>query len=309
MDELRDIADGWTGTDETVQAIYGLVNESLTDPLVVRAARAVVRNVPERDQLAESKAISAYIRSHVRYTRESVETLASPAEMVRDIQAHGRTTGDCDEFTTLSMAFHKIIGIPVRAVVISQREDKVASHIFGQAFIKGRGWVTMDDIVKRKPYGWAAPMKDRSLTKTYDVAGLGDFEEGSQMNGSRMVGRTRMVRSDFLMPRRQFMIGPSVASSSFRLKPSGMIYAGDDGSLSGVGVDPELGLDISSLITTASTVAANVKTAVAAAKGAKTPAAAPAKAAKPAGSAINPQMLLLGGLALGGLWFFFKKKR
>ena len=337
--QVVEIGGGWRGTDRTVDHIYRLVDESLTDPLVVRTARAIVRNVPERDQAAESRAISTYVRSRIRYTKESVETLAAPADQIRDIDRHGRTTGDCDEFTTLSMALHKAIGIPVRAVVISQRKDRAGSHIFGQALIKGQ-WVTMDDIVKGKPYGWAAPAAHRTKTKTYGVSGLEGFsdsrdEEGDGMSEigwatfrkgglvasrapagapgippSMMVGRTKMVRSDMLTPPRRRMVGPNFASRGYKLKPSGMIYVDRGGKLSGVGVEPQMGF-LGPLISTVTSIASagadvygKLKESKEKIKAAKDAAKAASAAAKPAATQTQDpgqqQVQQSGGGMMGG---------
>lgn len=320
--ELATIGDGWSGTDGTVDRIYQLVDDSLRDPVVVRAARAIVRDVPERDQAAESRAISAYVRRNVRYTRESVESLSTPRLMIDDIQQYGKATGDCDEFTTLSMALHKAIGIPVRAVVISQRSDRAGSHIFAQALIKGRGWVTMDDIVKNKPYGWAAPAASRSKTKEYGVSGLGSFgdpgdsfyssEEVSGMRGMNVSrnGPTCKMRSDTMAPPRRRMIGRSVASRGYRLKPTGMIYVDRRGGMSGVGVNPELGIDFSSIINTAIDVGGKAYSAVKTSKPqAKPPAAAPAAPTQgrndQSGTSISPLLILLG---VGAAFMFMRRK-
>jgi hypothetical protein len=94
-------------------------------------------------------------------------------------------------------------------------------------------WITMDDIVKSRPYGWAAPESNRSKTKTYGVAGLGEVgwmgshrKEGSRMVGKMIVGRTRMTRSDVFRPRRRRILSQSVSSRGYRLKPSGTLYVG-----------------------------------------------------------------------------------
>ena len=156
--EIREISGGWTGTDETVRAIEELVRESLTDPLVVSEARDIVRFVPERDRDAELRAVSAYVRSKIRYTSETVETLATPHRMVEEIRKYGRTTGDCDEAVTLWLAFLRILGHRVRVRVVSQIPDGRANHIFGETFSASRGsWITDDTIVKKRPLGWSIP--------------------------------------------------------------------------------------------------------------------------------------------------------
>ena len=310
--EVRNIEGGWNGTDDTVQTIYSLVDQSLQDPVVVREARSIVRNVPERDKNAESKAISDYVRNNVRYTSETVETLSTPRLMIDDIHEYGKATGDCDESVTLWMALHRILGFQVRARVISQRDDKQASHIFGQVFIKGRGWVSDDTIVKNKPRGWFPPMKYRTKTKDYGVRGLGSLDlesESSEEEPSRMSvnGPVRKIRSDDLTPPYRAMIGRSVASKGFQLKPSGGLYIDRAGSLSGIGVTPTLGINLSTLVNAVTDISV-VKDAAGglpiSPKAAKAPAAKPSSS--DSGGGMNLTTLLLIGV---GGWFLFKKKK
>lgn len=68
-------------------------------------------------------------------------------------------------------------------------------------------------------------------------------------------GPIRKMRSDALAPRRNFILGQSVASRGYKLKPSGMLYVDRRGAIDGVGTPPELGIDISSLISTGGQIA------------------------------------------------------
>lgn len=164
--EVINLSEGWSGTNQTVATIMRLVDDSLTDPLVVTTAQNIVRGVRERDRMGELRAVSAYVRSKVRYTNESIETLKTPRLMIQEIQKYGKAVGDCDDSVILWMALLKSVGHQVRAVVVSQRRDKAATHIYAEDFINGK-WVTDDTIVKNKPLGWAVPEREKSATRYY----------------------------------------------------------------------------------------------------------------------------------------------
>lgn len=189
------LSDGWAGTNQTVAKIMQLVDDSLIDPLVVTTAQNIVRNVRERDRMAELRAISAFIRSKIRYTNESIETLKTPRLMVQEIQKYGKAVGDCDDSVILWMALLKSIGHKVRAVVVSQRRDKAATHIYAEDFINGK-WVSDDTIVKYKPLGWAVPERERTVTRHYAAMGgiqMQDYLQVGAVKRGRGHGRRRSV--------------------------------------------------------------------------------------------------------------------
>lgn len=314
--ELRTIGEGWTGTDDTVEQVYRLVNEAILDPVVVLEARNIVRYVPERDKDAESRAISAYVRKNLRYTKESVETLTAPATMIREIHKYGNFTEDCDGATLLWLTLHRAIGFQVRARVISQRKDGMASHIFGQVQIADR-WVTDDTICKNKPYGWEPPAKSMSNSKEYGVQGPEEFGEGdegrpmSEMNVT-VHGPIRKMRSDMFQTSKRMMIGRSVSSRGFQLKPTGMIYVDRQGGLSGVGMSPNLG-QVETVVNVAASAGKAIGKLFRKKKKAKAAAAAAPKPERQLSTASmfggQSGTLLLAGGAAALLWALFGPKK
>ena len=164
--EVQQLADGWSGTDATVRTISRLVNESLTDPKVRLLAEHIVRRLPERDKDAEIRAISDYVRRHIRYTSEAVETIKTPRVMVDEIQRYGKAVGDCDDHLTLWLALHRIVGTKADIQVISQRPDGIANHIYGRVW-NGHRWIADDTIMKKNPLGWEAPADRVTKRKSY----------------------------------------------------------------------------------------------------------------------------------------------
>jgi hypothetical protein len=173
------LSDGWAGTDQTVAKASELVRDSLSDPVVRTTAENIIRHLPERDKSAEIKAISQFVRKNIRYTNEGIETIKTPRLLLDEIRTYGRAVGDCDDHVILWLALHKVIGQKVRIKVVSQRKNKVASHIFGQVYNPDtEQWISDDTIKKNRNIGWSVPFDKRTAEKTY-----GDGMEGFGMPG------------------------------------------------------------------------------------------------------------------------------
>lgn len=251
--EVVDLPLGWAGTDMTVEWIEKLVNDSLTDPIVVTTARDIVRGVQERDKIGESRALSAFVRSKLHYVNEGIETITTPAETLREIKKHGQFLGDCDDAVVLWAALHRALGHPVRYAVVSQRQDKLATHIYAEVFVGGR-WTADDTIVKYKPMGWKVPDRETSVRRTYRSGTGGTMRDYLQVGNAAAWDTEQPLRrkyagefgpkagverlADFL-PGRDFFGVPS-NMPIFRVKNGGMIHQNENGSQSGVGFIPGL---------------------------------------------------------------------
>lgn len=168
------LADGWGGTDATVAKATQLVRDSLTDPVVRLTAESLVRHLPERDKGAEIRAVSQFVRGKIRYTNEGVETIKSPRLLLDEIRTYGKAVGDCDDHVILWLALHKVLGQKVRIRVVSQRDDGVATHIFGEVYDPHQNrWITDDTIKKDRKIGWEVPREKRTADKIYND-GMGD---------------------------------------------------------------------------------------------------------------------------------------
>jgi hypothetical protein len=179
------LAEGWDGTDQTVAKATQLVRESLSDPVVRLTAENIVRKLPERDKSAEIRAISRFVRKNIRYTNEGIETIKTPRLLLDEIRTYGKAVGDCDDHVILWLALHKVIGQKVRIKVVSQRKNKVASHIYGEVYNPDtEQWVADDTIKKNREMGWSVPFEKRTAEKTY-----GDGMEGFGMPGYQTVSQ------------------------------------------------------------------------------------------------------------------------
>ena len=167
--QVKDIRGGFAGTDETVATMMQLIEDSLQDPVVVQTARNIVRYTPERDKDAEAYAIREWILSHYRYCNEGIETISAPRMLIDEINQYGNFTADCDDVTVLGAALQRALGHTIRIRVVSQRPDKYFSHVFYEYLSPKYGWVGMDLIMRKKPFGWEATSVTNE--KTYDQLG------------------------------------------------------------------------------------------------------------------------------------------
>lgn len=198
--EVIQLAEGWTGTNQTVAKVRQIVIQSLTDPVVVQTAQNLVRNLPERDKDAEIEAISDFVRNRVRYTNEGIETLKTPRVMLDEIRQYGRAVGDCDDHVILWASLHRAVGSKVRYQVISQRRDQIANHIYAEVFSPTRGWITDELIVKNQPLGWVIP--DAKVTKRVTYLGGFAMDRDDSLFGVGLTQEERQQRRQARWARR-----------------------------------------------------------------------------------------------------------
>ncbi len=150
---LSEIDYGDAGISQTLTAMRRAAFDATADPEVIQFAHDAVRNVRARDTDAEAKALLDATRRSFRYTHDPVnrEMLKTPGVIVREMKAHGRALGDCDDYVAFLLAVLEVVGIEAQPVVISQ-DAGTFSHVLVR--YRGRGgWVTLDPITQNSP-GW-----------------------------------------------------------------------------------------------------------------------------------------------------------
>lgn len=145
--------------DERVARIHDQMIAGTADPKVYALARAVLSRkcgdtwcVPEKDSLAEIRAVFAEVRSRVRYTWDPVDYDA--------FQTPGKTlelgTGDCDDEVALLGAMLRSIGYKVRSRVVWTKGFATWNHIYLLVQLPTGEWMALDATVN-KPAGWEVP--------------------------------------------------------------------------------------------------------------------------------------------------------
>lgn len=127
--------------DFAIHVMADMVITFKSSPLIRDRALMIIRNVPERDKLAEATAIFDYVRYNVKFRGDvfEVETLQTP------IQTLTFMAGDCDDQVTLLNSLLESIGIPTRFAVIAQQDRSTWNHVYSQVYING-SWMDADTV-------------------------------------------------------------------------------------------------------------------------------------------------------------------
>lgn len=158
--------------DDRMRHLRGLVDRSKRDLHVITFAKNTVTQrcgdswcIPEKDNLAEAKAIFDAIRRRVRYTSDihGVDTYQRPSLTL------ALNSGDCDDYSTLVCSSLHAIGIPCRFKVIRTRGGSDWNHIYAQAGFpraQPNRWISMDASVP-VPFGWEAPAQMVAASRVF----------------------------------------------------------------------------------------------------------------------------------------------
>lgn len=143
---IGQIASGDRGAMQTLNTMRSLVNKSLTDPLLIEAARSIVRMLPPRDYDGHVGAVRAYLQEHLQFVQDpnGVEMLSSPRYLLTQINARYFVQGDCDDAAILGAALAKAVGLRARFVIVAFFTLTAPfTHVF--TVVKGTsGWRDLD---------------------------------------------------------------------------------------------------------------------------------------------------------------------
>lgn len=146
MQRVSTLSFGDAGTAQTVAAMRKLVNDSLTDPVVVQTGRSIAAACLPRAIDCQIRGIYDYMREHFMFVRDpgGVETLSTPRFMLDSIATRVYTQGDCDEAAILSAALGKSIGIRARFILLGfAGPSGPMAHVFTS--LRGsRSWASLD---------------------------------------------------------------------------------------------------------------------------------------------------------------------
>lgn len=147
---IVEIANGTAGIYQTLAAMRRMVNACKTDFTIRQAATSTVFLTPEKDELAEIRAIFEFVRDRIRYVKDiyGVETLSTPDKTLEGM------IGDCDDQTTLLAAMLEAIGYPTRFVIAGYSGSDF-EHVYLQVWVQGH-WIGLDPT-EQHPMGWEPP--------------------------------------------------------------------------------------------------------------------------------------------------------
>lgn len=139
----RALPSGAAAVETTVQTMRQLARAGATHPLPAETAAGIVGGAGSDVEAAE--AIRAFLVEHVefQYDPPDVELLRTPRAMLREIELHGVTEGDCDDVATLGAALGLAVGIPARFVLLSFTPAGPYEHVYAE-LLTHRGPVELD---------------------------------------------------------------------------------------------------------------------------------------------------------------------
>lgn len=262
------------GTEQTVDLIRTAVHSGLSNPTVRSTAMQALRGVPAFNDGAAARALFNWVLRNIRFTNDPVghETISSAEWTIRN------GGGDCDDINAVLLpTLLMVVGIPVELVTVNDNPTDPAgefTHVYCQAFIDGQV-IPLDAARPGARFGTTIDRVFRkrvwSLTDSryQDLAGYRGLT-GAHVAGAQLARSRRGM--GFNWDIREFVRAGTEAAGniikSFRI-PTGTI------------INPQPG---------------------------QSP-YGPQQTAAPGGfSGINPNTLLLGGMALLGVVMLSNKK-
>lgn len=122
--------------------------------MVVRGATEyAVRRVQPKDYLSEMLAVRNFVAERCRYANDPValELVKDPQRMIEEIQTHGITVVDCDEYALLIATMCRQLGRQSEWVTVGFGEQNHFSHVFDRSKEpKTAKWIVLDPVAGTK---------------------------------------------------------------------------------------------------------------------------------------------------------------
>lgn len=136
---LSALPEGAAGIRATLSAMMRAARDAETTLEIRSLAERIVQHVAPKDYAGELRAIQAWVKNNIRYTRDPVttETLKIPHALLES------PYGDCDDQATLVAALAMSIGFPARFVAIGVNEPGTFDHVYAEVKL-GTVWVSVE---------------------------------------------------------------------------------------------------------------------------------------------------------------------
>lgn len=146
---LVPLSDGESAIAETLAHMVTMRDAAKLDPRIRARVANLLLLAPDRDELAEIRALFHYVRDRVRYMRdiEGVETIAEP-ECTLQIRA-----GDCDDKALALATLLAVSGYPTKFVAVGVNYPGWFEHVYVRVQLSDGSWVGLDPT-EQVPVGW-----------------------------------------------------------------------------------------------------------------------------------------------------------
>ena len=151
--QSRNIPAGDAGASITLRKMQVLVNQSLTDPVVINTAKSIIRFLPERNYPMFVDALREFLSQRVLFCKDprGVELLHTPRYMLDTIARRFYLQADCDDAAILAAALGKALGLRARFVALGFSVPRAPlSHVYTEIGLPSGEWIPLDTT--KAPY-------------------------------------------------------------------------------------------------------------------------------------------------------------
>lgn len=137
---------GDRGAYSTLRIMKRIVHESMRDPVVLDAAKTVIRSAGGKNREEQARHIAGWVAQSIRFVRDpyGIETIHTPRYMLDRIKTQGMFEADCDDYAVLSAALAKAVGLRTKFVIMGFLSKRAPwSHVYTMAQTPG-GWYPFD---------------------------------------------------------------------------------------------------------------------------------------------------------------------
>lgn len=136
---ILQIADGDTGTAQTVAEMGTLIREGALTPEVRNVAVTLVGQID--DPLRQLLFLRSWVERNFKFVRDpaSGELLHTPQHLMGQVRQHGHARGDCDDAAILAGALACAVGFQVALITVAIGNEKSRgahlpfSHVWASA--------------------------------------------------------------------------------------------------------------------------------------------------------------------------------
>lgn len=168
---VRHIPNGTAGIAATLNEMAKLARAGRRDPEIRKLAFKIIRHVPARDWDGELGALHSWVRDHIRYVHDPVDTLGASKTRGVEYLAIPRETiihcaGDCDEHAVVLSSLLGSIGHPSKFVAVGLH-GRDFSHVFVESPTAKGNWIPAETTEPVR-LGWAPPGISQRLERWAD---------------------------------------------------------------------------------------------------------------------------------------------
>lgn len=141
---------GDTGSVATLAKMRSIVNASLVNPIVIAEGHRIANHIQARDYFAIAQTIRFFLAQNFRFIADpiGIELVRTPEFLLRQFNANGYMTGDCDDAAVIGAALGKAVGIPANFVAVGFKRNGPLLHVFTELRPKFSGVIVDLDVTK-----------------------------------------------------------------------------------------------------------------------------------------------------------------